>query len=461
IEEVIVDIVRNEAKSYRQLPLNLYQIAPKFRDEIRPRFGLMRGREFIMKDGYSFDMDEEHANKTYGQMYDAYSWIFRQCGLNFRAVEADTGTIGGKFSHEFMVLANTGEEAIVSCDACGYAANVEKAEIGYRQSAADGGGTSKPQKVPTPGRYSVEDVSAFLHVAPKGIIKTMIVKAGNEFVAALVRGDRELNLLKLKSVLGADDIGLASDAECPGLTGAHVGSIGPVGLKLKIIADTELRYIRDAVTGANEDDFHYTGVTPGSDFVPAMFADIRNAVRGDACPRCSKPMGITRGIEVGHIFKLGTKYSVRMHAEFLAEDGKSRPFVMGCYGIGVGRTLAAAIEQNNDNDGIIFPLTISPYEVALVAINMKDSVIADAAGAIYDTMLDRGLDVIYDDRDISPGMKLKDADLIGFPIRVVIGSRFKKEDLMEIKIRKTGEVVTSTRQDLFEKLSAIRRGLLL
>ncbi len=459
-EEVMVDLVRNEVQSYKQLPVNLYQIGPKFRDEIRPRFGLMRGREFIMKDGYSFDMDEEHANISYQRMFDAYNWIFRQCGLNFRAVEADTGTIGGNFSHEFMVLANSGEEAIVSCSACGYGANVEKAEIGYPQPAAEAATTSRIQKVPTPGTCAVEEVSAFLKVPPAGIIKTMIVKTGHEFVAALVRGDRELNLLKLKNAVNAASIELAKDGDCPGLTGAHVGSIGPVGLKLKIIADTEVRYMRDAVVGANDDNFHYTGVNIDIDFTPALFADIRNAVSGDACPRCSSPMGITRGIEVGHIFKLGTKYSAKLHAEFLDEHGVSKPFIMGTYGIGVSRTLAAAIEQGNDRDGIIFPPSIAPYEIELVAINMKDRDIADTAHGLYTKMLEKGLDVIYDDRDISPGMKLKDADLIGFPLRVVVGSRLKKEGLLEIKVRKTGEVIMATQPQLYEKLHALRTSLM-
>ncbi len=472
-EEVIVDLVRNEVKSYKQLPLNLFQIAPKFRDEIRPRFGLMRGREFIMKDGYSFDAGNEQANKTYQKMYEAYTWIFKQCGLNFRAVEADTGTIGGKFSHEFMVLANTGEEAIVSCESCGYAANVEKAQVGYDKAGHDPAGSQEtgvdtdareahpaPVLVSTIGKHTVEEVSGFLNVAPQSIIKTMILKADDDFIAALVRGDRELNLIKLKNVLNADSVELAGDAECVKQTGAHAGSIGPVGLKMKVVADMEIKTAQNAVTGANQDNYHYTGVNAGRDFTPDMFADIRNAVAGDACPACFKPMSMTRGIEVGHIFKLGTKYSEKMHAEFLDEHGESKPFIMGCYGIGVGRTLAASIEQNNDNDGIIFPLTIAPYEIGLVAINMKDSVIAEAAEIIYHEMLNKGFDIIYDDRDLSPGMKLKDADLIGFPLRIVIGAKLKKEGLIEIKVRKTGEVMTSTKQDLYVKIDAIRKSLM-
>ncbi len=461
-EEAIVDLVRNDVQSYKQLPLNLYQIAPKFRDEIRPRFGLMRGREFIMKDGYSFDMDEEQANKTYQRMYDAYNWIFKQCGLNFRAVEADTGTIGGKFSHEFMVLANTGEEAIVSCEACGYAANVEKAEIGYPDSETGAAGEESPAPalVETPGKHTVEEVSGFLKIRSSDIIKTMIVKADDTFVAALVRGDRELNPIKLKNALNANEVQLAADADCVGISGAHAGSIGPVGLKIKIIADREIAAMHNAVAGANQDDHHYTGITPGKDFQPALIADIRNAVAGDRCPHCFKPLGITRGIEVGHIFKLGTKYSLKMHAEYLDESGVSKPFVMGCYGIGVGRTLAASIEQNNDNDGIIFPITIAPYEIELIAINMKDKDISDTAESVYREMKDRGFDIIYDDRDISPGMKLKDADLLGFPVRIVIGKKFKNEGVVEIKTRKTGEVITSTTQALVEKITALRKSLL-
>ncbi len=462
-EEVIVDLVRGDVKSYRQLPVNLYQIAPKFRDEIRPRFGLMRGREFIMKDGYSFDMDEAHANVTYQKMYDAYNWIFQQCGLRFRAVEADTGTIGGKFSHEFMVLANTGEEAIVSCSACGYAANVEKAEIGYQESAAAADSAPAgpaPVLVPTPGKHTVGEVSAFLQVPASDIIKTMIVKADGGFVAALLRGDRELNLIKLKNALNADDVQLAGDADCMKLTGAHAGSLGPVGLSVRIVADLEVTTMQSAVTGANQDGHHYTGVRQGRDFQPSVFADIRNAVAGDACPHCFKPLEITRGIEVGHIFKLGTKYSRKMNAEFLGENGAPQPFVMGCYGIGVGRTLAASIEQNNDKDGIIFPLTIAPYELELIAINMKDPDIADTAGSLYEELLRDGYDIIFDDRDISPGMKLKDADLLGFPLRIIVGTKFKNQGTLEIKVRKTGEVVTATRETLRETLLSLRKSLL-
>lgn len=467
-EEVIVDIVRDDIKSYKQLPINLYQIGPKFRDEIRPRFGLMRGREFIMKDGYSFDADEQHANITYQKMYEAYNWIFTQCGLKFQAVEADTGTIGGKFSHEFMVLANTGEEAIVFCDACGYAANVEKAEIGYPDEVASKEQTmytgvtsnSMPQLVSTPGKYSVAEVAEFLHTPPSNILKTMIIKADNTFVAAVVRGDRELNLIKLKNVLNADIVELASDEDCVKLTGAHTGSIGPLGIQFKIIADKEIKYMKNMVAGANRDDFHYTNVSLNRDFVPDVFADIRNAVAGDLCPRCFKSLNITRGIEVGHIFKLGTRYSTKMHAEFIDENGTLKPFVMGCYGIGVGRTLAASIEQNNDKDGIIFPITIAPYEIELIAINMKDKVITDAAQSFYKELLNRGFDVIYDDRDISPGMKLKDADLIGFPIKVIIGSKFKDNGIIEIKVRKTGEVISCTQQTLFDSIIAVRNNLL-
>ncbi len=460
-EEVIVDLVRSDVKSYKQLPVNLYQIAPKFRDEIRPRFGLMRGREFIMKDGYSFDRDEANAGVTYQKMYDAYTWIFSQCGLRFQAVEADTGTIGGNFSHEFMVLANTGEEAIVSCDACGYAANVEKAEIGYPEPAvaAPAPAGTAPVLVETPGRHTVEEVSAFLHVPAAGIMKTMIVKADNDVVAAVIRGDRELNLIKLKNALGADEVALAGDADCVRLTGAHAGSIGPVGLTVRIVADLEIRTVGPAVAGANQDDHHYTGVVQGRDFQPSQFADIRNTVAGDRCPRCSKPLGITRGIEVGHIFRLGTKYSRKMQAEFLDENGKSQPFVMGCYGIGVGRTLAASIEQNNDKDGIIFPLGIAPYELELISINMKDRDIADTAESLYRDLSADGFDIIYDDRDLSPGMKLKDADLLGFPMRVIVGTKFKNEGVLEIKVRQTGEVVMATRETLREKLAELRKTL--
>jgi len=462
-EEVIVNLIKNEIRSYKQLPVNIYQIATKFRDEIRPRFGLMRSREFIMKDGYSFDMDEEHAEKTYRQMREAYTWIFKQCGLNFRAVEADTGTIGGKFSHEFMVLAGTGEEQIIYCEACGYSATIEKAGIGYKEQKTDAAVPNKPnelKKVATPNRRTVEEVSGFLSITSEKIIKTMIVRVNDGFAAAMVRGDRELNLLKLKNVLNADNIELAGDEDCVRLIGTHAGSLGPIGLKLKIIADMEIKQMINAVVGANEDGYHYTGANITRDFNPDIFADIRSAVSGDACPHCFNPMSMARGIEVGHIFKLGTKYSKKMRAEFLDEHGESKPFVMGCYGIGIGRTLAASIEQNNDKNGIIFPLTIAPYEIELIAINIKDRDITDTAETVYNDLLQKHFDVIYDDRDMSPGMKLKDADLIGFPIRIIIGSHYKKDGLLEIKIRKTNEVITSTRQGLTEKILSIRTGLL-
>ncbi|MGC9519036.1 MAG: proline--tRNA ligase [Desulfuromonadaceae bacterium] len=438
-EEVITDVVRNTVKSYRQLPLNLYQIQGKFRDEIRPRFGLMRGREFIMKDAYSFDLDSSAADGAYEKMYTAYQNIFRRCGLNFRAVEADTGNIGGSSSHEFMVLADSGEDAIVSCDTCNYAANVEKAQLrvleGQRPEPAQ-----ELEAVNTPEQKSVAEVAQFLGIEPKQMLKTLLLESDSgEQVAVLLRGDRELNEIKLCRKLGCNEVKLVDDATVENLTGAPRGFAGPVGLKLRILADNEVALMADAVAGANKADTHYRGVNYGRDFEVSEFADLRQAEAGDGCPRCNGTLQSWRGIEVGHVFKLGTKYSEALGATVLNAEGKEEPLVMGCYGIGIGRSVAAAIEQNHDKNGIIFPMPIAPFQVLITLLNPKDEEVTQAGEELYAYLQDNGIEVLLDDRDERPGSKFKDADLIGIPLRVTVGARGLKEDAFEVSWRKGGE----------------------
>lgn len=437
-EEVITDIVRREIRSYRQLPLNLYQIQGKFRDEIRPRFGLMRGREFIMKDAYSFDLDEAGADRAYEKMYQAYRRIFERCGLKYRAVEAESGPIGGSYSHEFMVLAESGEDAIVSCDSCEYAANVEKAEIkSVAVSAAPP--SEELKKVLTPARKTIEEVALFLEVAPERLVKTLIVQTDEgETVAVLLRGDRELNDIKLSRLLGCGWVELAPEEVVIKATGAPSGFAGPVGLNLRILADGEVAAMADFITGANEKDAHLTGVNRGRDFTVETFADLRQAVAGDPCPRCGGHLESWRGIEVGHVFKLGTKYSAAMGATVLDDKGEERLLIMGCYGIGVGRTVAAAIEQNHDENGIIFPMPIAPFQVLVTMLNPNDETVKNAAEKLYGELLELGVETLLDDRDERPGSKFKDADLLGIPLRVTVGARGLKEGQVELQERRDG-----------------------
>jgi len=456
-EEVITDLVRREVKSYRQLPLNLYQIQTKFRDEIRPRFGLMRGREFIMKDAYSFHRDGTQAEAEYWNMHATYKRIFTRLGLDFRAVEADTGNIGGSFSHEFMVLAETGEDFIASCTACEYAANVEKAVCKVKE-AGSGKAEMKPlERVSTPGKKTVEEVSTFMGVKPSELIKTLIYKAGNEVVAALVRGDHEINEIKLKNILGASEVALADKETVERVTAAPSGFAGPVGLKgLKVVADDAVSGMANFITGGNEGDVHLRNVNLERDFMVNRFADIRKVMEGDHCPRCSDGrIAIFKGIEVGHIFMLGTKYSEAMGCKFLDEDGSEKPMIMGCYGIGVGRAAAAAIEQNNDKDGIKWPGPIAPFDVLVLPLNVNEKDVMDAAEEIYAGLKAAGLDALMDDRDLRAGGKFKDADLVGIPVRVVIGEKNLKEGMVEIKARMTGEVVKVTRQDAVSKVMEV------
>jgi prolyl-tRNA synthetase len=437
-EEVITDLVRREVKSHRQLPLNLYQIQTKFRDEIRPRFGLMRGREFIMKDAYSFDKDKAGLDVSYQKMYEAYCKIFERCGLKYQAVEADSGAIGGSSSHEFMVLAETGEDAVVYCEGCMYGANVEKAEYKFIMPAQQ----EKQELlhiVDTPNTTSIDAIAKFLGVDKDRIIKTLIVNTDKETVAALIRGDRELNEVKLKNILDCKHLSLAGAEVVEKITGAKTGYAGPIGLKVKIVADQEVMTMVNAVAGANQTDKHYINVNPLRDFQPAIVADIRTVISGDLCPKCGTAMKVVRGIEVGHIFKLGTKYSESMNAFFADENGENKPFIMGCYGIGVGRTMAAAVEQNHDEDGIIWPIPIAPYHAILIPISVKDKEIVAWSEKLYQQFQDAGIEVVYDDREERPGVKYKDADLIGIPIQITIGKKSLAKGNVELKLRKDKE----------------------
>ena len=459
-EEVITDLVRREVKSYRQLPINLYQIQGKFRDEIRPRFGLMRGREFIMKDAYSFDVDEKAADISYEKMYQAYRRIFERCGLKFRAVEADTGSIGGSWSHEFMVLAESGEDAIVSCSACEYAANVEKAEVKLG-GVAEHAEPRPLEKVSTPDKRSIEEVAAFLDVHASSLVKTLVLLADNEPVVALLRGDHELNEIKLKNILGCAELEMAGEEVVMKVTGAPTGFAGPVGINIKIIADLAVAGMKNFVTGANARDLHLKNVNLERDFQVSRFADIRNVVLGDPCPRCDiGTLEMWRGIEVGHVFKLGTKYSKALKATYLDADGKEQIIFMGCYGIGIGRSVAACIEQNHDENGIIFPLPIAPFHCIISALNMKEESVREASEAIYGQLAAAGVEVLLDDRDERPGFKFKDADLIGIPMRIVVGSKNLVDGKVELKHRRTGEVELLPIASAVEKVqSAVREAL--
>ena len=438
-EEVVTDIARRELQSYRQMPINLYQIQTKFRDEIRPRFGLMRGREFVMKDAYSFDVDDAAAGRSYEIMRQAYSRIFARCGLDFRAVEADSGAIGGSFSHEFMVLAETGEDTLVICDSCSYAANVEKAAITLEAALPADVGLQALVKVETPGMKKVDTVAEFLKVGPSDVIKTMFYLADGVPVAALVRGDREVQSVKLKNLLGAADIEPMDEDQVWQQLRLPVGYLGPVGLALRMAADQEVMRMVNAVAGANEKGAHLTGVNPGRDFRPDVVGDLRQITVEDRCPSCGGGLRLKEGIEVGHIFKLGTNYSTAMEATFQDSDGQEKPFIMGCYGIGVSRVVAAAIEQNHDAKGIIFPVPLAPFQVIVLNLGLKDEASCRAAEGLYHALRTQGVDVLYDDRDERPGSKFNDADLLGIPYRLTVGKTFEKEGKVELRSRKTGE----------------------
>jgi len=436
-EEVVTDIVRRTVHSYRDLPINLYQIQTKFRDEIRPRFGLMRGREFIMKDAYSFDVSDGAAEVSYRKMYDAYIRIFNRCGLDFRAVQADSGTIGGSFSHEFMVLAETGEDTLVFCRECEYAANVEKAVVRISENGqADF--PAELEKVETPGKRKVDTVCEFLGISADQLVKTMVFIADGEPVAVLVRGDRQVEEVKLKNLLGAAEIEMADDKQVYEVTGVPTGYLGPVGLSIKIVADQEVTAMANFYVGGNEKNYHMKNVNASRDFQVSGVADLRQITSSDPCPECGGKLEMTEGIEVGHVFKLGTGYSESMEATFQDKDGEEKPFVMGCYGIGISRVVAAAIEQNHDENGIIFPVPLAPYTVVILNLGLKNQAITETAEQLYREFQAKGVDVLLDDRDERPGSKFKDADLLGVPFRVTVGKSLTKSGLVEVKNRKSG-----------------------
>jgi prolyl-tRNA synthetase len=434
-EEVVTEIVRRDVKSYKELPLILYQIAVKFRDEIRPRFGIMRAREFIMKDAYSFDADWDGLEKSYQLMYETYEKIFTNCGLKFKAVEAHTGAIGGDISHEFMVLAETGEDLIAFCEKCGYASNIELTPAISGESYPSE--PKKPlEKVYTPGVRTAQEVADFLGLPVSKITKTLIyIVEEKTAIAVCVRGDHEVNEVKLEKLFSGKTFRMANEEEVRNIVGASPGFIGPKDLKIKVIADKALEGYPNFVIGANEDEYHYINANLGSTFKPDIVADVRKATLGDLCPKCREPLSFTRGIEVGHIFKLGTKYSEPMKAMFLDKDGKMKPFIMGCYGIGVSRILAATIEQNHDEEGIIFPWQIAPFQIAIVYLKEDFKEIAEK---VYKN-LSQNWDVILDDREERPGVKFKDMDLIGIPLQIILGKSYEKNRELEVKIRKTGE----------------------
>ena len=447
-EEVITDVVRRDVKSYRQLPFNLYQIQTKFRDEIRPRFGLMRGREFLMKDAYSFHTSPESLDVGYEAMRNAYCRIFEACQLDYTMVEADSGAIGGSASHEFMVVAETGESAVVRCRGCGYAANVERAEtrgLAPAPAPADTHPQQALEEVPTPGKHKVEDVARFLKVSPKRVVKTLIYETEKGLVAAVIRGDREINETKLFNHLGVENLTLASEEKVVAATQAPVGFAGPIGLSgVRIVGDETVRHLTNFVCGANKADTHYVNANWGRDIDLADWTDLVLVTGGDPCPRCDGTLELFRGIEVGHIFKLGTKYSEKLGCNFTDEEGADRPMDMGCYGVGIGRTVAAAIEQNHDADGIIWPRPLAPFEVLLASLNPDDAEVKKTAEQLYGQLLEHGVDVLFDDRDERPGVKFKDADLIGIPIRLTVGDKSLAEGAVEFKLRRDpgkGELV--------------------
>lgn len=438
-EEVVTDLFRREVRSYRQLPLNLYQIQTKFRDEIRPRFGIMRGREFIMKDAYSFDQDEEGAKRSYQGMYDAYCRIFSRMGLQFRPVEADTGLIGGISSHEFMVLANTGEELIVFDPDTQYAANVERAEIA--PPAIGEPEAQKPlEKVATPNAKSIEDVCAFLNVSPCRLVKTLLYQTGNDaMTAVLIRGDHQANEIKIQRYLGIQELILATPEMIARFTIAPLGFVGPINLsKVRILADHAVVAMSNFIVGGNEPDVHLIHANINRDFTIDAVGDFRQARAGDLSPRGGSPLQTARGIEVGHVFLLGTKYSERMGATYLDAQGQTQPAMMGCYGIGVSRAAAAAIEQNHDEKGICWPMPIAPFQAHILPVTTSDEV-RKTSDQLYTNLCQNGIEVLLDDREERGGVKFNDADLLGIPFHIIVGDKGLAQNAIEIKDRKSGE----------------------
>lgn len=439
-EEMVTTLIRADVRSYRQLPLCVYQIQDKFRDERRPRFGLMRSREFIMKDAYSFDVDEAGLNVSYKAMYDAYTRIFTRCGLKFRPVEADSGAIGGSGSHEFMVLADSGEAEIVYCDKCNYAANTEKAELHVIETAPEA--ALEKQIVATPDCKTIADVCAYLKLPVEKSVKAVAYKSEKGLILCFVRGDHEVNEVKVVNTCHVLGVEMADEAmlTAVGTVGGYMGPVGMDPNKVMVVVDQSVMKMHNFCCGANKEGFHYLNVNPGRDFTPTFVADIRLIQEGDACPHCGGKVSKARGIEVGQVFKLFTKYSEALKATYLDESGKPKPMQMGCYGVGVSRTMAAAVEQYNDENGIIWPAAIAPYHVLVVPVNNKDQESLHKAEEIYTQLQKAGVEVIIDDRNERPGVKFKDADLIGYPIRIVIGPKTISTGSLEVKIRKTGEV---------------------
>lgn len=459
-EEMVTTLIRDEVRSYKQLPLSLYQIQNKYRDERRPRFGLMRSREFIMKDMYSFDKDVEGMNVSYKKMYDAYTNVFNRCGLEFRPVEADNGAIGGGHSHEFTVLAEAGESNIAYCSECDYAASDEKAELKVIASAEEE--MKELEKVSTPDAHTIEKVAEYLNLPLDKTVKAVAFQTDtNELVLAFVRGDHEVNDVKVINLIeGAIELRMA-DEEVITAAGGVAGFMSPIGIKegTKIVVDATVMGMYNACAGANEKDFHFINVNPKRDFKDVIVADIRMIKEGDACPHCGAPVKMTRGIEAGQVFTLGTKYSESLHATFLDENGKEKPLQMGCYGIGVGRTMAAAVEQNNDADGIIWPRSIAPYEAIVVPVNAKNEDQMAVAEEIYQGLLAQGVDAIIDDRKERAGVKFKDADLIGYPMRITVSPKALEEGSVEVKIRRSGEVKMVEKANAISEIVEILKNL--
>lgn len=446
-EEIFTDIVRDGVSSYRQLPLNLYQIQHKYRDEARPRFGLMRSREFIMKDAYSFDKDQEDLDKSYDDMYDAYTRIFTRCGLTFRPVEADSGAIGGNASHEFTALSEVGESDIAYCESCSMAANVEKAACRDAEPSPESEAILELQEVHTPGTKTIEEVAGFLNIDKTKTIKALLFEKYDEdgkadgYVAAFVRGDRDLNMIKLVNALNIPEhaIAFADESKLEAAIGAVGGFTGPIGLHdCTVVVDSELVGLKNLCAGACKLDHHILNVNYGRDYEGDIVTDLKVLKEGDPCPVCGAPIKHTRGIEVGQVFKLGTKYSKAMNAIYKDENQQDHPLVMGCYGIGVSRTLAAVIEQHHDEDGIIWPVSVAPYHVIVTLVKPKDEEQAKVAEEIYQSLLTAGVEAVIDDRDERPGVKFKDADLLGFPIRITVGKR-AGEGIVEYKLRRDSE----------------------
>lgn len=456
-EEVITTLVRDEIKSYKKLPLTLYQIQTKFRDEKRPRFGLLRGREFIMKDAYSFHASRESLDETYEDMYRAYSNIFSRLGLNYRAVIADAGSIGGKGTHEFMVLSEIGEDTIAYSDTSDYAANIEMAEVIVDYQPSDEA-LKDVEKVATPEQKTIEDVSAFLKVEPANVIKSLVFDVDGELVVVLSRGDHEINDIKLKNALDAGSVELASEAAIQELLGCGVGSIGPVKLPVdvKVVADHAIKSIRNGIAGANEDGFHLVNVNPERDFAVNDYLDIRFIQEGDPSPDGQGNIKFAEGIEVGHIFKLGTTYSAKMNGTFLDEQGKAQPFIMGCYGIGVSRILAAVAEHFQDDNGFTWPTQLAPYDIHVVPVNTKDEAQVTLAEELYGLLKSYRYDVLLDDRPERAGVKFADADLIGLPVRVTVGKK-ATEGIVEVKFRQTGETFEWKKEELIDRLNEFFR----